>query len=99
MKKTKDFTIAVCVLALGFLLMHSQAEEGIPEELIPDLMAEINLWRLNSGLEPVVYNPVLKSMAVAQADFVMSLPSLPDDLHAGANGENVRQRSQYDTFA
>ncbi|MEL6406412.1 MAG: CAP domain-containing protein [Chloroflexota bacterium] len=99
MKNIKAILVAVCLFVLASLLIHIQAEEGIPEEQIPDLMSEINLWRLNSGLEPVVYNSVLESMAVAQADFVMSLPSLPVDLHAGTNGEDVRQRSQYDTFA
>src|SRR6185436_20151249 len=67
-------------------------------EMIPDLAAELNLWRLELGLGPLVYNPTLEAMAKQQADYLMTLPELPEegDIHMDAAGRYARERSQLD---
>lgn len=87
-------------IAIGLILLAvviATAQEPVQNQ-IPELARQLNLWRLNEGLEPLVYNPTLERMAASQVDYLVRLPSLPGDLHAGAQGENPRQRSQFDQF-
>lgn len=88
--------VSALLLILSFHLHPAQAQT--PESLIPQLAARLNVWRLNLGLGPVVYNPTLEAMAAAQADYLMTFSSLPNDLHAGRQGEDPRQRSQFEAF-
>lgn len=97
------FRIHYCVvISLVFIIsLAIQAQDSpTPNELIPDLIREINLWRLSTGLEPVVYNETLEAMAISQANFLISLPSIPDPLHIhdGRQGESARERSQFPEF-
>ena len=95
MKRTLIVFISISIL----LLVGTAQDANDRNDLIPELMAEINLWRLNSNLEPVVYNPVLEQLAIAQADYLLELSPFPNDIHAGRNGESPRQRSQYEQYA
>lgn len=52
-----------------------------------ELLAEINQWRLEEGLWPFKVNDTLTAFALAQANYVASLPSAPDDPHASPDGQ------------
>ncbi len=95
----KRTLLILILLTLIILVAQAQDESVNRNDLIPDLMSEINVWRLNANLEPLVYNPVLEQLAIAQADYLISLSPFPNDIHAGRNGESPRQRSQYPEFA
>ncbi|MDX1995290.1 MAG: CAP domain-containing protein [bacterium] len=58
-----------------------------------EAIAAINQWRLENGLWPLRFNPLLQDMAKTQAQYVMSLPDIPDDIHAGVYGEGPRDRA------
>lgn len=92
------FVVLFIFLFLFAGLSFAQDSEN-PAELIPELARQLNLWRLSEGLEVLVYNETLESMAVSQADYLQSLGTLPSDLHAGRRGEDARARSQFDEFA
>ncbi|MGJ3238855.1 MAG: CAP domain-containing protein [Anaerolineae bacterium] len=95
--------LALCIIGLcigAFVVTitpHAQAGQS-PNTLIPEIIREINLWRLQQGREPLVYNPTLEAMAAMQADYLLTLADIPADIHAGAQGENPRQRSQMSAF-
>jgi uncharacterized protein YkwD len=57
------------------------------------LIARLNEWRISTGTWPLKPNSTLRDMARAQAQYLISLPSLPDDLHADAKGRGPRQRA------
>jgi len=58
-----------------------------------ELMARLNQWRITDGLWPLKPNTVLRDMARSQANYLLSLASLPDDLHVDSKGRNPRQRA------
>jgi hypothetical protein len=98
MMKKAALLLSLLTLSLLFSLpfVHSQETQA----LIPDLATELNLWRLELGLGPLVYNPTLEAMAISQADYLMSLPDMPlgGDMHTDAQGGDARARSQRDPF-
>lgn len=57
--------------------------------------AQINRWRLGLELGPLAYNDTLEAMAIAQAEYVLSLPRWPENIHAGRNNEGPRTRARY----
>ncbi|NDJ87414.1 MAG: CAP domain-containing protein [Chloroflexi bacterium] len=64
----------------------------------PDVMAmltELNSWRIEMGLWPLHPNETLTELAVQQAEYVLSLPSIPfgGEIHIGASGEYPGQRA------
>lgn len=65
-----------------------------------DMIGELNAWRLEAGLSPLRPNETLMKMAFFQADYLMSLRSIPDGpaIHRGRNGEGVRARARYSQF-
>jgi hypothetical protein len=92
-------TIPLSIVLICALLAAPAAGQSNPNDLIPLLAGELNVWRLNLGLGPLVYNATLEQMAADQADFLISLPNVPDNIHAGRNGEGPRARSQYPQYA
>ncbi len=98
-KRLSSIIFFIGLIAVFTLSLASFAQDSTDRsELIPELINEFNLWRISEGLEPVVYNETLEAMAVSQADYVVSLPSIPDSFHTGQQGENARQRSQFPEF-
>ncbi len=63
-----------------------------------ETIAALNAWRLEVGLWPLQPNPTLTRMARDQANYLMSFPSLPGDVHIDALGRYPRQRAveEYD---
>lgn len=62
------------------------------DEARMELLAEINQWRLEEGLWPFKVNDTLTAFALAQANYVASLPSSPDDPHDSPDG-HPRERA------
>lgn len=95
--------ILCSMLLLLTVTIHAQEFSTSPstaQDDIPRLVRGLNVWRLEAGLEPVVYNPTLEAMAAAQADFLASQDTIdPDNMHHGAQGEDARERSQFPQFA
>ncbi len=60
--------------------------------------AQINEWRIGLDLAPLTLNDTLTRMALDQAAYVASLRHVPDNIHAGRNGEGPRVRALYDTY-
>jgi Cysteine-rich secretory protein family len=85
-------TLLLLLSLFSLTIVHSQEVEL----LIPDLAAELNLWRLELGLGPLVHNLTLEAMANAQAEYVAGLADIPSggDIHIDAQGQDARQRSQ-----
>ena len=67
-------------------------------DVIRELLAEINAWRIVSGLEPLAYNETLERLASRQADYVNSLDRI-NNFHIDAQGNDERDRSQLPEFA
>ncbi|MEO1290437.1 MAG: CAP domain-containing protein, partial [Chloroflexota bacterium] len=94
----KRLLILLVILGSVIFAIYGQERGADRADLIPELMGRINVWRLQQGLEPVVYNPLLEEIAIAQADFLMEQNEI-GDIHAGRQGESARQRSQFPQFA
>lgn len=90
----------VLFFVFAWLSVSLAMAQSSPNNLIPELMRQINVWRLREGLGPLVYNPTLEAMAASQADYLLTLGSIPrgGDIHIGARGEDIRQRSQFEPF-
>jgi len=58
-----------------------------------ELIARINEWRVGDGLWPLKPNTTLRDMAYSQGRYLLTLASLPDDLHLDSKGRNPRQRA------
>jgi hypothetical protein len=63
------------------------------EALALEVIAEINEWRIDEGVWPLKPNSTLEQMAVDQAAYLVSLPDLPSDFHAGPTGLQPRSRA------
>ena len=65
-----------------------------------DMVGDLNAWRLAEGLAPLRINDTLMKMAMFQAEYLMTLRSIPDGaaIHRGRNGEGVRDRAHYSQF-
>ena len=87
-----------CVLLFLLLTVNISSQSSLDSE-ITELARQLNVWRTTLGLGPLVYNPILERMALSQADYLLRLPTLPTDLHAGAGGEHPRERSQLPEFS
>jgi hypothetical protein len=96
MMKKAALLLSLLMLSLLFSLPLARSQDT--QELIPEIAAELNLWRLELGLGPLVYNPTLEAMATAQADYLMTLDDLPEegDIHMDSAGRYARERSQLD---
>ncbi len=94
----KKAALLLSLLMLSLLFSLPLARSQDTQALIPDIAAELNLWRLELGLGPLVYNPTLEAMATAQADYLMTLGELPEegDIHMDSAGRYARERSQLD---
>ncbi len=89
--------LILCIVLLTALLGVNAQQTALGSE-ITELVRQMNLWRITQGLGPLTYNPTLERMAVYQADYILRLPSLPQDIHAGPDGEDPRARSQLSQF-
>lgn len=68
----------------------AQQQTDISQQVI----AALNEWRLEHSLWPLKPNTTLDTLALGQAEYLMSLPDLPDDMHAGRSGEDPKVRAK-----
>ncbi|MBN1678795.1 MAG: hypothetical protein JW966_00790 [Anaerolineae bacterium] len=91
MRRVMSFAV-VLFAALSLLTpLVSHAQSDGPH--YKPMVAALNEWRLSEGLWPLHPNATLDALAQAQADYLIALPALPDDMHAGRSGENPMQRA------
>jgi hypothetical protein len=60
--------------------------------------AQLNQWRLGLGLGPLAYNDTLEALAIAQAEYLLSLRSWPSNPHAGRSNEGPRVRARWQPY-
>jgi len=65
-----------------------------------EAIARINAWRIREGLWPLRPNPTLEALALYQAEYLISLPLIPDGaaIHLGRQGEHPAERAQWAQF-
>jgi uncharacterized protein YkwD len=69
----------------------AQPDASIGDELITAL----NAWRLEeASLWPLKPNALLTTLAVQQAQYVLGLPEVPDDIHTGPGGSHPQDRAR-----
>ncbi|HLV37191.1 MAG TPA: CAP domain-containing protein [Spirillospora sp.] len=88
---------AVCIAFIILLVFHipGQAQD---EALAMEIIARVNAWRIREGVWPLKPNDTLKNMALQQAQYIASLPALPDDLHVDGRGLRPRERALLTPF-
>lgn len=80
----------IAILMLG-LSMMSQAQEE--DALAMEVIARLNEWRISEDVWPLKPNDTLAALALSQAHYLASLPTLPDDLHIDKSGLQPRERA------
>ena len=90
---------SVLLIIFVFTLMTMVHAQEQNEQLAKETIARINEWRIEEGTWPLKVNPVLTEMAVSHASYLASLDELPENLHAGPNGLNPRERALLDPYA
>lgn len=78
------------LLSVSLSGIQAQAQD---EALALQVIAQINAWRISEGMWPLKPNDTLEAMAIDQAAYLVSLPDLPDDFHAGPTGLQPRARA------
>src|SRR5690606_9423262 len=88
---------AVCIAFIIMLVFHmpGQAQD---ETITMEIIARVNAWRIREGVWPLKPNDTLKNMALQQAQYIASLPALPDDLHVDGRGLRPRERALLTPF-
>jgi hypothetical protein len=66
-----------------------------PEDEAAGMVALLNRWRVEEGLAPLSTNSLLTRMAVDQAEYILSLPDIPEGggIHDDARGRTPPQRA------
>ncbi|GAB4411782.1 MAG: hypothetical protein Kow00106_06190 [Anaerolineae bacterium] len=86
------------VVLLGILLSlwPATVHGGSPAARVDDqLLAALNAWRQDERqLWPLQPNEQLTALARQQAQYLLSLPDIPDDVHRGPGGETPQDRAR-----
>jgi hypothetical protein len=92
MRRTLLIGLVLIVLFGGL----SPARAQQPPRIVPDLIAALNAWRVEHGIWPLKPNPVLDELALAQAEYLLTLPDLPDggEIHDDASGGGPKDRAR-----
>jgi hypothetical protein len=90
------FFLFALLLIVSSILASAGSEQDANEAHW--IQAQLNEWRLGLELGPLAYNSTLEAMAIAQAEYVLSLDHWPSDPHAGPSGEGPRVRARWDPY-
>lgn len=88
----------ILILIFSTLTVHAQSE--IENTIEVEILDALNGWRVSEGLWPLRTNDTLTALALAQAEYLTTLPELPEggDLHIGRSGETPDVRAQEAPF-
>lgn len=98
MRKSVHF-LTLVVVGLAILISFSLVPSSDAQEddaAAQSVLQMLNGWRIDQGIWPLRENPVLDRMALAQATYILSLPSIPveGNIHLGLMGETPPQRAR-----
>ena len=87
--------IMVFMLCATLLLVTQSTNAQQDSDAAQEIIRMINGWRIEQGIWPLRSNPVLERMALDQANYILSLPSIPAGgaIHNGASGESPQARA------
>jgi len=93
MRSATRITIYFICAALFLVTFPADAQQN--STAAQEIVAVINGWRVGQELWPLRNNPVLERMALDQASYILSLPSIPQGgaIHNGASGEGPAVRA------
>jgi len=88
-------------IILSLIVSPAAAQEAtktIPQDdsAAHEIIRTINAWRIEQGLWPLRENATLDQMAYDQANYVLSLPAVPEEgaIHIGQFGEDPPARAE-----
>ncbi len=90
MRRLGSIVLVLIVLIVQLPNTHARQSDDLKTEMI----AALNAWRLEQGLWPFKPNAQLDALAMQQASYLSTLPSLPDDIHAGPSGDYPKDRAR-----
>lgn len=90
----------VAMLVVLLSVLSSTASAAQQARLAEETIAAINAWRMQQGRWPLRPNATLQELALFQAQYVASLPSVPDGVavHVGRRGEGPKERALWSPF-
>lgn len=93
--KRRFLTIFAGLIVLGVAALGLSLASAQPVDPTLEVLELLNGWRIQQGLWPLKPNDTLQQLALAQAEYLLSLPDMPDggELHKGRNGEMPPQRA------
>ncbi|WP_119065404.1 CAP domain-containing protein [Aggregatilinea lenta] len=92
--------LALTVLIVAALPAHpalAQSTDPSSDQAAADEIVEkLNAWRVSEGTWPLKVNPTLEALALSQAQYLLTLPDIPDggDVHLGRTGEGPKARAR-----
>ena len=89
--------LALAVLfAAAVLPAHPALAQSSVQSAADEIVEKLNAWRVSEGTWPLKVNPNLDALALGQAQYLLSLPDIPDggDIHLGRNGEGPKVRAR-----
>lgn len=100
MRQGFSLRVYTAILGVGLVLVFigyqpSAFAQQSQTDFASEVLALLNTWRVEQGLWPLKVNDTLQQMALAQAEYVLSLSDVPDgsNLHFGRSGETPSQRA------
>lgn len=103
MRIAQRLTLASLIVLVFLLGMQVFAQPAPPQHNPAEAqraLGALNQWRLERDYWPLRHNDTLQAMALAQAEYILSLPQIPagGDIHKGRLGENVRERALFSDY-
>jgi uncharacterized protein YkwD len=101
-RATALLALAILFTAVVFPAHPALAQSSDPTEVpsnqaaADEIVEKLNAWRISEGTWPLKVNPTLEALALGQAQYLLSLPDIPDggDIHLGRNGEGPKVRAR-----
>lgn len=88
-------TALMCLVVLAGGLPVSTTSAQSSGDIETELIAALNAWRVEeAGLWPLKPNATLDMLATQHAEYLLGLPSIPDDIHAGPGGSRPKDRAR-----
>lgn len=88
--------LALAVLIIAGFPARPALAQSSAQPAAAEIVEKLNAWRISEGTWPLKVNPTLEALALDQAEYVLSLPDVPDggDIHLGRNGEGPKVRAR-----